>query len=74
MPNVTALRVMDKKAKEIMKIDKTWPDEDRARSRRRFGRQDTAEMTAEFERDEKKRRKKLRKLLKKNGEMLEQLA
>lgn len=37
-PNVTALRVMDKKTKEIMKIDKTWPEEDEDGGRRRLGR------------------------------------
>lgn len=73
-PNVTALRVMDKKTKEIMKIDKTWPEEDEDGSRRRLGRQDTEDMRVEFERDEKERRRKLRKLLKKNEEMIEQLA
>ena len=66
--NPTALRVIDKKAKEIKKID--GGIEEREEIKKRPARPDTAAVLREFERGERERRRRLRKLLEKNGEEL----
>ena len=66
--NPTALRVIGKKAKEILQID--GGVDEREEIRRRLPRPDTAAVLREFERGERERRRRLRKLLEKNGEEL----